>query len=110
MYTRAGGFSSLNAVERLQCFLTCGLDGCRFNSDHYGKAALADDGTPKTPADAALEQQNLQHAVQECADVLAATYAFDRKVGIGHTTHCGTYAQLPCVTCLMDGVESGLAF
>ena len=80
IFTRAAGFSCYNAVERAQCFLTCILDGCRFESDHYGKVALDDQGVPKTAADSATERANHNHAVAECVSVLNSGEAFGRPV------------------------------
>jgi len=80
--TRAGGFSSLNTVERAQAFLTCALDGCFFASDHFGKPQLRADHTPATPEDDVLERKNHAHAVQECVELLSAAVAYDRPVSV----------------------------
>lgn len=79
-FTRAGGYSSFNPVERTNCFYTRALAGCRFPSDHFGKVDLGADNKPRTPEDADLERRNLQHAVEGCADVLRGSLAHGRKV------------------------------
>lgn len=79
--TRAGGFSSLNPVERAQAFLTSALDGCRFSSEHNGAPRLNQQGEPATPQDAALERDNHKHAVSKCVEVLSSA---DRSV----SQHC----------------------
>jgi len=80
--TRAGGFSSLNPVERSQAFLTCALDGCRFNSDHHGTPRRNQQNEPATAQDAALERDNHKHAVAECVEVLSNAAAYNRPVSL----------------------------
>jgi hypothetical protein len=70
--TRAGGFSSLGAVERAQCWITARLAGSKFESDHFGKVHRKADGTPRLEEDEALERRNLVFASERVAKVLSA--------------------------------------
>lgn len=80
--TRAGGFSSLNPVERAQAMLMSALDGCRFNSDHHGTPRRNQQNEPATAQDAALERKNHKHAVDECVTVLKDATAYNRPVSV----------------------------
>ena len=80
VFTRAGGFSSLNAVERAQCWVTCALSGCKFPSDHYGKVRLDKEGLPRTAADEELEKSNHEYACAQVVKCINAGYAYDKEM------------------------------
>ena len=80
LFTRAGGFSSLNSVERAQCWVTCALSGCKFPSDHYGKVKLDEEGQPRTQQMLELEKSNHEYACLQVVKCINACNAYDKPM------------------------------
>eukprot|EP00732_Lithocolla_globosa_P001649 Lithocolla_globosa_v1_NODE_861_length_3171_cov_38.506739.p1 type:complete len:341 gc:universal NODE_861_length_3171_cov_38.506739:1233-2255(+) len=92
-----GGFSSLRAVERGQCWVTCIVAGSKFESDHFGSSPHTD-GQPRS--DATLERRNLDYTAQRCAKVLSSdgAFAYGRpilSIVPPDSKHCNSACSVP---------------